>query len=48
MQAVVRREEAAIKIARGGTDKEHAKLLHEVKILEQAKSAFIVQVSLPP
>ena len=36
-------EDAALKIVKGGTPAEHARLLHEIKILESCRSSHIVQ-----
>ena len=41
---VVRGEVVAIKVVNGRERKAQAKLLHEIKILEQCKSTHIVQV----
>ena len=42
-QAIVRQEQAALKTVRGGDPKEQARLLHEIKVLEQCRSVHIVQ-----
>ena len=42
-QAIVRQENAALKIVKGGTAKEQARLLHEIKVLEQCRSMHIVK-----
>lgn len=39
----VRKADAAVKVVRGGDEREQARLLHEVKVLEQCNSAHIVQ-----
>ena len=42
-QAVVRTENAAIKIVQGGSSAKQARLMHEIKVLERCKSCHIVQ-----
>lgn len=42
-RAKVRKSDAAVKIVKGGGEREQARLLHEIKVLEQCKSTHIVQ-----
>jgi serine/threonine protein kinase len=42
-RALVAREEAAIKIVKGGGAEENARLLHEIQILEICRSSHVVQ-----
>ena len=42
-RARVRRADAAVKVVKGGGEREQARLLHEIKVLEQCKSPHIVQ-----
>ena len=41
--AFIRAEQAAIKIIQGGSKVKQAKLLHEIKVLEQCRSDYVVQ-----
>ena len=42
-RAKVRKSDAAVKVVKGGGEREQARLLHEIKVLEQCKSTHIVQ-----
>ena len=42
-RAKVRKADAAVKVVKGGGEREQARLLHEIKVLEQCKSTHIVQ-----
>ena len=42
-RARVRKADAAVKVVKGGGEREQARLLHEIKVLEQCKSPHIVQ-----
>ena len=41
--AIVRQEEAAIKVVKGGTARDQARLLHEITVLERCRTTHIVQ-----
>lgn len=43
LRGMVWNEEAALKTVKGGSPSEHARLLHEIKILESCRSRHIVQ-----
>ena len=42
-RARVRKADAAVKVVKGGGEREQARLLHEIKVLEQCHSPHIVQ-----
>ena len=42
-RAIVRKEEAAVKILKAGLSCQQAQLLHEIKIMERCVSAYIVR-----